>query len=1071
MRQATISGIRQANERIMSKLSQSCIEVEKPNLEKLELTSMFNYFMSEENGPGGPCTEVQCPTLIFNFSQKKIAKMLQHSLSNLPLWFGSRSENFYLKEADQKRISELIMESGEESYEIRGLRYGVAVHYGAEKGKKNYLRLVENLFQTRKLKYVFATGSLSYGINMPTSNVVFIGNSNFLTGMMFRQCAGRAGRRGHGAGVGNIYFAGFRMESIMRKMCLAMDALSPQLSISPSFLLRLTIMSVRARNHDKEWVDRLALRVLTNPLFRALISNPTRRYNFEQALVHSCFFSWSFFYERGYLKANGRPMMKCDLPIRIHYLEPECFILTEMITDCFDNSHSVSTTSLLALVPNDSPSRQELNILDMDILAILDYTLGRGNLQERNRSAAPYLLPDVARQVWNDYSANVFEQYTGYMRALGRSIPEEAALPLASPTTEQRILLTCPSDISTGSDLAHFTAWARAEDLCNTEKAVARAPLAGLSGYGDHFTSVMEMMMCGKEGVYASTKVIPSSDPTKYVLNRIYQVYTKAKIDENDPGGKKALDNFSLSARGVRACIELMSRDAELTTKSQIVLDSFLRVIDTFEAQLKLAKNPMSTEVGYGILCWCKRDKNGRLYGRVKQVDNIKDQMVFIPPGNRCEDFDPPAYVQFMCLFPKPGDKGPVGGALSAVTTSEHRGVVVARDGAQREGVLHVHGLGDLRFFDAVASSDRYRVGNEAVAVIGNACRATDWALVVFKVEIDPREHAFGYIRRFAHDRNRDPICFLKRLDKATRDTDIFVPTVTEDLSNMREGDFVSFYAEECCRGSKIGSSITRVTTTERKGVLIQRNSLGGTLRESGTNLAEFWFSAEAEDQCYEVGTTLNFLVGDNCVTSSGSPVIFKVWRKLTLGESFGVVVDISIDSAGISDGRILRVGAVEEDLEVDDRASVLHFAENDYIQFTVSGEHDIVKGSCVQCQAIQTMDGKLRAEDIRIIPKENLKRLRGRFSDINSTGGKVRAGRIEIVFKEGVARGVSNHDYKVGTMVDCLVGDAFRCRNGAFFTFRVWRGADMYATTTKPFIVRYSSKAICHIEYSPILT
>ena len=43
-----------------------------------------------------------------------------------------------------------------------------------------------------------SSGGLALGINIPAETVAFCGDSAFLTALMFRQCAGRAGRRGFG---------------------------------------------------------------------------------------------------------------------------------------------------------------------------------------------------------------------------------------------------------------------------------------------------------------------------------------------------------------------------------------------------------------------------------------------------------------------------------------------------------------------------------------------------------------------------------------------------------------------------------------------------------------------------------------------------------------------------------------------------------------------------------------------------------------------------------------------------------------------------------------------------------
>lgn len=52
---------------------------------------------------------------------------------------------------------------------------------------------VERLFRLKRLDVVFATGTLAQGIHMPCRTVVLAGESPYLTAVMMRQIAGRAG--------------------------------------------------------------------------------------------------------------------------------------------------------------------------------------------------------------------------------------------------------------------------------------------------------------------------------------------------------------------------------------------------------------------------------------------------------------------------------------------------------------------------------------------------------------------------------------------------------------------------------------------------------------------------------------------------------------------------------------------------------------------------------------------------------------------------------------------------------------------------------------------------------------
>ena len=71
---------------------------------------------------------------------------------------------------------------------------GVGVHHAGVSVKLR--SMTEHLFRLKDLGVVFATSTLTHGINMPCKTVVLAQKSTFLTPTVFKQMAGRAGRRG-----------------------------------------------------------------------------------------------------------------------------------------------------------------------------------------------------------------------------------------------------------------------------------------------------------------------------------------------------------------------------------------------------------------------------------------------------------------------------------------------------------------------------------------------------------------------------------------------------------------------------------------------------------------------------------------------------------------------------------------------------------------------------------------------------------------------------------------------------------------------------------------------------------
>jgi hypothetical protein len=157
-------------------------------IERVEFIELLSHFMKTEEHE--QCASVQAPTLIFHFRKKGINNMLEYAIQSTSYWFGSNREpNHYLSQQDIDEINSLKRNQISDNERL-ALRYGIGVHMKYSQQGQDYLALVERLFLNGKLKFVISTSTLSYGINMPATNVIFIGTSPFLDGMMFRQCAG-----------------------------------------------------------------------------------------------------------------------------------------------------------------------------------------------------------------------------------------------------------------------------------------------------------------------------------------------------------------------------------------------------------------------------------------------------------------------------------------------------------------------------------------------------------------------------------------------------------------------------------------------------------------------------------------------------------------------------------------------------------------------------------------------------------------------------------------------------------------------------------------------------------------
>lgn len=148
------------------------------------------------------------PALFYIFSKKGCNKELNKAAKNCPsLLTPEESRKVYdeVQKAKEKGVY-LGADFGDE--ELEALMKGFAVHHAGK--LPAYKSLVENLARQGLIKVCFATETLIAGINMPFKTTVFTSLEKFdgdevdyITPQIFKQGAGRAGRRGKD-NVGNV---------------------------------------------------------------------------------------------------------------------------------------------------------------------------------------------------------------------------------------------------------------------------------------------------------------------------------------------------------------------------------------------------------------------------------------------------------------------------------------------------------------------------------------------------------------------------------------------------------------------------------------------------------------------------------------------------------------------------------------------------------------------------------------------------------------------------------------------------------------------------------------------------
>ncbi|PRP88150.1 hypothetical protein PROFUN_03973 [Planoprotostelium fungivorum] len=207
------------------------------------------------------------PALMFTMSTSFCDELLRILVTDLE---GKPDDEEVEMQESRRQISEELTKlsvfarrkkDGIEDLMIRGILCGVGLHYA--RAPQEYKLRILKMFVERKLRFVIATGTLAFGLNMPAKTVVIGPHNLHLTPSVFRQIAGRAGRRGYDT-YGDVITIGIEKPIVERMVTSRLPPIYGRMPFNCAFVMRLMILIDQCRHPS---TDAAVSRLLNTPFF------------------------------------------------------------------------------------------------------------------------------------------------------------------------------------------------------------------------------------------------------------------------------------------------------------------------------------------------------------------------------------------------------------------------------------------------------------------------------------------------------------------------------------------------------------------------------------------------------------------------------------------------------------------------------------------------------------------------------------------------------------------------------------------------------------------------------------
>lgn len=434
---------------------------------------------------------------------------------------------------------------------LDALLRGIGVHHAGM--NKHYRTTVESLYRMGYIQVVIATGTLALGINAPTKTSVFLGDSPFLTALMYRQCAGRAGRRGFDL-LGKVVFYALPMERVQRLVLSKLPSIGGNFPLTSTMVLRLFNL-----------LQGSAYAPVAVNAIKGLLRLPQISFVSETGkaeMLHHIRFSIDYLRRSGLLDAEGNPINLFGLAAHLYHTEPSNFALVVLMRQG---------------VIHDICNQTSTQNAKHDLVVLLCHIFGRRYLPSvyasaRSRelfrkSPSKIILPPMpvsARNALLQHNTEILHIFTRYATAYASKILDvdggETHLPLSK--------LDYSGEAQSSPTVFH-------QYLKHTRiRTTSRSPFVANSGHDDRFGSVSELSQTCRSGLHLNEHSIPSMheftnnvDPehadtlllNAYLLDFYTHGQTAALVAAN--GIRLGdlwylLEDFTLTLKTIRATVE-----------------------------------------------------------------------------------------------------------------------------------------------------------------------------------------------------------------------------------------------------------------------------------------------------------------------------------------------------------------------------------------------------------------------------------------------------------------------------------------------------------------------------------